>query len=276
MCLEAEHDPELRNILENAALVVPESSGIFWASKVLGKPLQEFVPGIDLMIAMCDMVASASSSPAVAGGGPMQHDGSPTAAFGDDGLRVFLLGGKPGSADAAAVVLRNKFPSLSMVGTQHGYFSTLEEPSVIDRVREAKPALLFVGLGMPAQEKWIAKHLTALGVPVVMGVGGSFDVLSGRLAARAGVDVPPGCRMDVPAGSGTVAMAPYRAAAGVRVQSTEREKEMKKLNCALALLCPRCRGPPAALSDAVRVCHRRRPPFGCRLTRRVWKTSWPL
>ena len=52
---------------------------------------------------------------------------------------------------------------------------------MLNLIRQAKPSILFVGMGMPAQEKWIAKNLQALGIPVVMGVGGSFDVLSGKL-----------------------------------------------------------------------------------------------
>jgi N-acetylglucosaminyldiphosphoundecaprenol N-acetyl-beta-D-mannosaminyltransferase len=169
MLLEAERDAELRRILDQAALVVPESSGILWASHVLERPLEGFTPGIDLMLAICRMA---------------QEKGHP----------AFLLGSAPGVAEIAGRALAARFPALRLAGTHHGYFQASEEPAVIGLIRRAKPSILFVGMGMPAQEKWIARHLESLGVPLVMGVGGSFDVLSGKLRRapplmrRAGVE----------------------------------------------------------------------------------------
>ncbi len=164
MLLEAEEDTELRRILDSAALVVPESSGILWASRALGSPLKEFTPGVDLMMAICRIAA-------------------------EKGHPAFLLGSAPGVAEEAGHTLQAKFPGLKIVGTCHGFFSLphpglrpLTESEVIQLIRKAEPSILFVGMGMPAQEKWIARNLAALGVPVVMGVGGSFDVLSGKLA----------------------------------------------------------------------------------------------
>ncbi len=162
MLLEAEKDAELRVILEKAALVTPESSGILWASSRLGQPLKEFTPGIDLMLAVCRIAA-------------------------DDGHPVYLLGAAPGTAERASRALGVRYPKLKIVGTHHGYFQRADDPSVIGMIRQAKPHVLFVGMGMPAQEKWIAKHLSELGVRVVMGVGGSFDVLSGKLKRAPGV-----------------------------------------------------------------------------------------
>ena len=156
MLVAAEKDSVLRNILEHAELVTPESWGIFWASKVLGEPLSEFTPGIDLMLAVCRVCAEENHS-------------------------IFLLGAAPGVAERAVAALRIRFPKLNVVGTHHGYFQRSDDPSVVNIVRRARPSVLFVGMGMPAQEKWIAKNLEALDVPVVMGVGGSFDVLSGKL-----------------------------------------------------------------------------------------------
>jgi N-acetylglucosaminyldiphosphoundecaprenol N-acetyl-beta-D-mannosaminyltransferase len=156
MVLAAEKDLELRRILEQAALVLPESWGIRWASRVHGRALAEFTPGIDFMLEICRLAAA-------------------------EGQSVYLLGSAPGVAEEAGVALRRRFPTLKVCGTGHGYFKPPEEPSVIHRIRQKNPSLLFVGMGMPAQEKWIAAHLQELGVPVVMGVGGSFDVLSGRL-----------------------------------------------------------------------------------------------
>jgi N-acetylglucosaminyldiphosphoundecaprenol N-acetyl-beta-D-mannosaminyltransferase len=156
MLLAAESDEELRTIIENAALVVPESWGVYWASRRYGKPLQEFTPGIDLMSALCAISAQ------------LKH-------------RVFLLGAEPGVAERAAQQLAALYPGLPVAGTHHGYFTRGEERLVIEQIRETRPVFLFVGMNVPAQEKWIARNLKALHVPVVMGVGGSFDVLSGQL-----------------------------------------------------------------------------------------------
>jgi N-acetylglucosaminyldiphosphoundecaprenol N-acetyl-beta-D-mannosaminyltransferase len=156
MLLAAEHDSELARIIDRAALVVPESWGVAWASRRAGAPLSEFIPGIDLMQALCALAR-------------------------DERRRIYLLGAKPGVAEVAAQSLQTRFPGLALAGTHHGYFSTDEEPVVLEEIRQMAPDFLFVGLTVPGQEKWIAHHLSNLGVRVVMGVGGSFDVLSGRL-----------------------------------------------------------------------------------------------
>lgn len=153
MLLDAERDCELQAVLENAALVIPESSGIYWASRWLRRPLREFIPGIDLMLALC---AHTTQS-------------------------VYLLGAKPGVAAQAADELRRRFPGLRIAGCHHGYFSETESVAILEHVRSTRPGLLFVAMSVPAQEKWIAAHLHASGAAVVMGVGGSFDVLAGRL-----------------------------------------------------------------------------------------------
>jgi N-acetylglucosaminyldiphosphoundecaprenol N-acetyl-beta-D-mannosaminyltransferase len=84
-------------------------------------------------------------------------------------------------AEDAAGVLQERYPGLRVTGCRHGYFSPEEEPAVIARIAALRPEILFVGFGIPIQEKWIARHKDALGVPVSIGVGGSFDVISGRL-----------------------------------------------------------------------------------------------
>ena len=156
MLLAAERDPLLRAALREAALAVPESWGVFWASRRLGNPLPSFVPGIDLMEALCAQASRQNQS-------------------------VYLLGSKPGVAEAAAQALARRYPGLRIAGSRHGYFSAEEEGEVVDAIRAAAPDYLFVGMNMPGQEKWIYRHRSALGARVAMGVGGSFDVLSGRL-----------------------------------------------------------------------------------------------
>jgi len=155
MLLAAETDADLRGIINSAPLSVPESSGLRWAGRLMGKPFPEIIPGIDLMLELCG-----------------RFDGEP----------IYFLGSAPGVARAAADELLKRVPSLNIVGTHDGYFKPEDEADVLEHIRASAPTFLFVGLGMPAQEKWIARHFQSLNVPVVIGIGGSFDVISGKLA----------------------------------------------------------------------------------------------
>jgi len=152
--MRARTDRALRDCYARADLVTADGTGIVWAARWLGAPLPDRVTGIDLMTALCERAAL-------------------------KGQRVYLLGARPGVAEAAAARLRARFPGLRVAGAEHGYFS--DDAAAVARVRAARPDLLFVGMGVPRQERWLVQHRQALGVPVMMGVGGSFDVLSGRL-----------------------------------------------------------------------------------------------
>ena len=155
--VRARTDAQWRSCYERADLVAADGTGIVWASRWLGAPLPERVTGIDLVQALCARAASR-------------------------GHRVFLLGAAPGVAERAAASLQRAYPGLNVVGTHHGYFETDRAPCpLVERIRQATPDLLFVGMGAPRQEYWALAQRHALGVPVIMGVGGSFDVLSGRL-----------------------------------------------------------------------------------------------
>lgn len=150
----AQDDEELRRIVNEADLVTPDSAGILLASKLYGKPLKEKVSGVDLAVELSSLAA--------------KH-----------GYPIFLLGAAPGIAEAAAENLKQRFPGLRIAGTHDGYF-TDDEP-VVRRIAESGAKILFVAMGIPKQEKWIARHLDQLGVSVAMGVGGTYDVLSGRV-----------------------------------------------------------------------------------------------
>jgi N-acetylglucosaminyldiphosphoundecaprenol N-acetyl-beta-D-mannosaminyltransferase len=100
--------------------------------------------------------------------------------FSNRGIRVYLLGAKEGVAHEASERLRQKFPDLQIVGTQHGYFRPEENGRIIDAINIKRPHILIVGMGVPLQEKWIVENAAALKVPVLWGVGGLFDFLSGR------------------------------------------------------------------------------------------------
>jgi N-acetylglucosaminyldiphosphoundecaprenol N-acetyl-beta-D-mannosaminyltransferase len=94
------------------------------------------------------------------------------------GLRVFLLGGSPESNQLAQENLRKRYPGLNLVGRHHGYFK--EEEPVVHMINATQPDILFVAMGSPKQEYWIAAHRDQLDAPFIMGVGGTFDVVSGK------------------------------------------------------------------------------------------------
>ncbi len=154
--MRARRDPLLRWAYHQADLVTPDGTGIVWASRRLGFPFEERVSGIDLVEELLRRGAT-------------------------EGYRFFFLGARPGVAQAAAERVRRRYPGLRIVGTHHGYFSPQEEPALVDAIHAAGPDALLVGLGVPKQELWMLRNRGALEVPVMIGIGGSFDVLSGRL-----------------------------------------------------------------------------------------------
>lgn len=159
----AQQDEEYRRILNAADLVTPDSIGVVWASRRFGAPVPERVPGVDTMEALCREAART-------------------------GHRVFLFGAAPGVAEKAAANLEARYPGLTVAGTRHGYFGPNEEPGIVEGIRQARTDLLFVALGIPRQEKWIAAHLPETGARLAMGVGGSLDAFAG-VVRRAPVPV---------------------------------------------------------------------------------------
>ena len=154
MILAAEKDPGLRSAFADAALIVPDGVGLVIAAVLQGRRGTR-VPGIELMERLCARAA-------------------------ETGRTVFLLGAAPGVVEAASRRLVELNPALKIAGTRHGYFSGEGEEAVA-AVSRARPDLLFVALPTPFQDAWIHRNIGKLGAKVVMGVGGSFDVLSGRL-----------------------------------------------------------------------------------------------
>jgi N-acetylglucosaminyldiphosphoundecaprenol N-acetyl-beta-D-mannosaminyltransferase len=152
-------DDELRRIINRADLVLADGAGLVWASGFVGDSVPERVAGIDLMTNILELAARA-------------------------GYKVFLLGSAPGVADKAADALKAKFPTLNVVGTYHGYFSGEEEDALIAKIKESGAQILFVALGAPRAEKWISANYRKLNLPIMMGVGGSFDIYAG-VAKRA-------------------------------------------------------------------------------------------
>lgn len=152
----AREDKKLRDMLQTADLVTADGAGVVWASKQLGQPLQERVTGIDLVNEICKQAAKES-------------------------WKIYILGSAPGVAATAAINIQNKYPGCTIVGTHHGYFDAKEEKQIIAELEQLHPDVLFVALGAPKQEYWIADHIAKLQIPVGMGIGGSMDVLSGNV-----------------------------------------------------------------------------------------------
>jgi N-acetylglucosaminyldiphosphoundecaprenol N-acetyl-beta-D-mannosaminyltransferase len=94
---------------------------------------------------------------------------------------LFLLGARPGIADAVAAWVHAHYPRVKLAGFHHGYFAPEEEQLVLDEIRHSGASILLVALGAPRQDVWISRNLAATGVKVAMGVGGLFDFYSGRI-----------------------------------------------------------------------------------------------
>lgn len=155
----ARADRTFREALNAADLAVPDGVPVLWAARLLGQPAGERVTGVDI-VERGAMLAAAR------------------------GYRVFLLGAEPGVAEAAAAELVRRNPGLIIAGVYAppmGPFSEEEDARMVALVRAAQPDLLFVAFGAPRQEVWLHRHRHDLGVPVMVGVGGTFNFLAGRV-----------------------------------------------------------------------------------------------
>ena len=151
--------PELAGINRDAAFILADGAPLVVASRRTANPVPERVAGSDLIYDLAERAAAR-------------------------GWGVYLLGGQPGIAEEAARRLIDRYPGLRIVGTACPDPADLLAPRVdalIDRVRAAKPDLLFVALGQPKGEFWLSRHLEALGVPVAAQVGATLDFVAGRV-----------------------------------------------------------------------------------------------
>ncbi len=159
--LSLQKDPLFQKIYRQAFLVVPDGVSLIWSAQFLNTPLNGRVNGTDLFEQLC-------------------------AAAADKGLKVFLLGGRAGAADAARKILENRHPDLKIVGTHcppYGFESQSTELALINaKITAAQPDLLFVGLGAPKQEKWIAANYQELSVPISVGIGVSFELVANMVS----------------------------------------------------------------------------------------------
>lgn len=153
--MTARSDPELREVLNRAALVLPDGIGVVKGASLMGRPLEYGkVSGIDFAAALMGRLAERKGS-------------------------VYLFGSRPGVADSAAENLKTMFPGIIIAGTDNGYFD--DDAAIVERINAAAPDLLLVCLGAPKQEFWMSEHSPRLNAGMMAGLGGSLDVFAGSV-----------------------------------------------------------------------------------------------
>jgi N-acetylglucosaminyldiphosphoundecaprenol N-acetyl-beta-D-mannosaminyltransferase len=155
-------DPELSRAVRSADLILADGMAVVWACRLLRRHLPERVAGIDLMEQLLERGA--------------QHR-----------YRVFCLGATPEVLLAAMDRMHARYPGLQLAGGHHGYFSAADEPAIAEQIRRAKPDLLFVGMTSPRKEQFLQRWSRHMQVPICHGVGGAFDVMSGKTRRAPGL-----------------------------------------------------------------------------------------
>ena len=147
---------ELRDVINSCSLINADGAGIVWGARFLGHSIPERVAGIDLMQELVDLAAQ-------------------------KGYRVYFLGAMKDVVKQAieAFAVRQSF--LQVAGYHDGYFSKEEESEIVEQIKNSNADILFVGIPSPKKELFLNKYLKEMNVPFVMGVGGSFDVVAGRM-----------------------------------------------------------------------------------------------
>lgn len=158
MVVAAQHDDAFRRAINGCALSLCDTVGLLTIARRRGAALRDRVTGIELMERLCSAAAAHGEA-----------------------MPVYLLGGAEGVAADAAAVLEVRFPGLRIAGTRNGFFGPSDGANVACEIARSGAKLLFVGMGSPRQEFWLAEHLRESGAGAGIGVGGSFDVLGGRV-----------------------------------------------------------------------------------------------
>jgi len=155
--MESQRDIELCRIHNAAGLVTPDGMPLVWLSRLMGYSNVDRVYGPDLMLALCEHSIKR-------------------------GYHHFFYGGRPGVAEKLVLRLRSRFPSLQVCGLYAPPFRPLtpaEDRAVIAQINEAKPDIVWVGIGTPKQQYWMAEHRTRVSAPALIGVGAAFDFHAG-------------------------------------------------------------------------------------------------
>ena len=168
LCVAAVHtvmlcqeDPELREAVLNASFTVPDGQPLVWAMNAMGEELSHRVYGPDLMEKACERAART-------------------------GARMYLYGGRnQGALVQLALNLRKRFPGLRIVGGYAPPYRELtgeETDAIVNEINRSKADIVWVGIGAPKQEKWMARMRDRLDAPVLIGVGAAFDFHAGLVA----------------------------------------------------------------------------------------------
>lgn len=156
MIMSAVDSKDYYKMMRKADLIVPDGAGVVWAANYVGTPVAERVAGFDLMHRL-------------------MHEGEKRR------WTAYLLGTSQDIIEAAAEKLQLQYPQVRIVGYRNGFFGAEQDAEVVEEIRKLAPHLLFVARGTDTQEPWISKYKQQLGVPLIMGIGGSFDIIAGRL-----------------------------------------------------------------------------------------------
>jgi N-acetylglucosaminyldiphosphoundecaprenol N-acetyl-beta-D-mannosaminyltransferase len=149
-------DPTLAADVASSDVISIDGMGIVWGARALGLPVKTRVTGIDLLTELFALCAR-------------------------EGFKPYFLGATTGVLQQAARRVRDKHPSITFAGLRDGYFTREQEVDVVREIRSSHADCLFIGLPTPRKERFLASHADALGVPFIMGVGGSFDILAGAV-----------------------------------------------------------------------------------------------
>ena len=154
--VKAQHDAELRQIINGCDLINADGMPVVWASRWLGMPLKERVAGVDLFEALMQRAALT-------------------------GWRVYLLGARNEVVQGVKSLYERKYPGLTVAGARDGYWKPEEESAVVDAISAARPDILFVAISSPKKEQFLGRFQAQMKVPFAMGVGGTFDVAVGKV-----------------------------------------------------------------------------------------------
>lgn len=155
--VKAARDPALARIIEQCDLINADGMPVVWASRLLGQPLKERVTGVDLFFRLLERAAQR-------------------------GWRVYFLGARQEVLQEVVQRALQRHPDLLVAGARNGYWTADQEPGVVDEIRRARADILFVAISSPRKEEFLAAHQATLRVPFAMGVGGTFDVMAGRVS----------------------------------------------------------------------------------------------
>ena len=149
-------DAELLRCTAQSDIICVDGMGIVWGCRLMGLPVKERVSGIDMMMRVLAVCAR-------------------------EGFRPYFLGGREEVVQRAVEEVRRQHPRIQFAGWRNGYFRPEDESAIVAEIAASQADCLFVGISSPIKERFLNTHRNALDVPVQMGVGGSFDVLAGRV-----------------------------------------------------------------------------------------------